>query len=48
MRTIDTINKKMDKPVTWAAEGFDQPWLTKFEHRSKRYTTNWKELPVVQ
>lgn len=48
MRTIDTINKKMDKPITWAAEGFDQPWLTKSEHRSKRYTTNWKELPVVE
>jgi DNA polymerase V len=48
MRTIDTINKKMDKPITWAAEGLDQPWLTKFEHRSKRYTTSWKELPIVQ
>ncbi|MCF7956156.1 MAG: Y-family DNA polymerase [Phycisphaerae bacterium] len=48
MRTIDTINKKMGKPVTWAAEGFDQPWLTKFEHRSKRYTTCWNELPVVE
>jgi DNA polymerase V len=48
MKTVDTINKKMDKPITWAAEGLNQPWLTKFEHRSKRYTTNWKELPVVQ
>lgn len=45
MRTVDRINRKMDKPLTWAAEGLEQPWMTKFEHRSKRYTTNWKELP---
>lgn len=48
MRTVDSINKKMDKPITWAAEGLDQPWQTKFQHQSKRYTTSWKELPVVE
>lgn len=48
MRTVDSINKKMNCPIKWGAEGFEQPWLTKFEHRSKRYTTNWKELPAVK
>jgi DNA polymerase V len=48
MRTVDSINKKMSCPLTWAAEGIEQPWVTKSDLRSMRYTTNWRELPTVE
>jgi len=49
MKTVDSINKKMDTPLTWAAEGLEEnPWTTKSQLRSKRYTTCWGELPVVE
>lgn len=47
MRTIDAINFRGGCPVRWATEGTEQPWRTKFNHKSERYTTNWKELVKV-
>jgi DNA polymerase V len=47
METIDKINCKVDAPLRWAVEGFDQSWQVKFKRLSKRYTTNWNEIPEV-
>jgi DNA polymerase V len=48
MRAVDQINTRMGRDtVRFAAEVLKQQWKTKFERRSPRYTTNWKELPAV-
>lgn len=47
MRAIDTINTRLNSPIRWAAEGLKQPWKTKFNRRSLRYTTSWDELLEV-
>ncbi len=45
MKAIDNINSRFSlNKVTWAAEGLNKPWQTKFDYRSKRYTTRWNEL----
>ncbi len=49
MQAIDTIRSRMGRGhVRYAAEGFGQPWQTKFEKRSPRYSTSWDDLPVVR
>lgn len=49
MTALDRINGLMGAgTLRYAAEGFAQPWRTKFEKRSPRYTTRWSELPVVR
>ena len=46
MQVVDRINRFMGKDqVYFAAQGVHRPWQMKMEHRSQRYTTNWKELP---
>ena len=47
MQTIDMINSRSNTPIRWAAEGLNQPWKTKFNRLSKRYTTRWNELVEV-
>jgi DNA polymerase V len=47
MKTIDKINARFNCPVRWAAEGLNQPWRTKFNRRSQRFTTCWNELLTV-
>ncbi|MHC4782125.1 MAG: DUF4113 domain-containing protein [Planctomycetota bacterium] len=32
----------------FAAEGIEQPWRTKFDRRSHKFTTDWGELPQVK
>ena len=46
MNTLDRINER-SKQVYFASEGVFQPWQTKFEHKSKCYTTRWDELVKV-
>jgi DNA polymerase V len=46
MNTLDRINEG-SKQVYFASEGVIQPWQTKFEHKSKCYTTRWDELVKV-
>ena len=46
MATLDKINAK-DKRVYFASEGIVKPWQTKFNHKSKCYTTRWDELVRV-
>jgi DNA polymerase V len=47
MRTIDTINRRGDCSVRWAAEGLSKPWHTQFRRLSGKFTTRWDQLPVV-
>ena len=46
MNTLDRINDR-SKQVYFACEGVVQPWQTKFEHKSRCYTTRWDELVKV-
>lgn len=48
MQTIDLINSKSASPLIYAAEGINQEWKTKFNNRSKSYTTRWDEIPKVK
>ncbi|HIJ52112.1 MAG TPA: Y-family DNA polymerase [Planctomycetes bacterium] len=48
MGAVDAVNTRLHRrALTWAAEGINQPWRTKFVRRSKRYTTRWDELAEV-
>lgn len=47
MSVMDQINERYPKSVTIAATGFDKTWKPKADRLSKRYTTDWNELPVV-
>ncbi len=47
MQTVDSINNRLNISLRWAAEGLDQSWGTKFNHRTQRYTTKWTELLEV-
>lgn len=47
MQAVDTINARLKSQLRWAAEGLIQPWLVKFNRRSKSYTTSWAELLEV-
>ncbi|HAL44771.1 MAG: hypothetical protein A2Y12_20275 [Planctomycetes bacterium GWF2_42_9] len=47
MEAIDKINCKGDASLRWAVEGLNQSWQVRFKRLSKRYTTNWKEIPEV-
>ncbi|HUS73941.1 MAG TPA: Y-family DNA polymerase [Sedimentisphaerales bacterium] len=49
MGAVDAVNTRSSyRALTWAAEGINQPWRTKFVRRSKRYTTRWDELAEVR
>ncbi|MCX7679305.1 MAG: Y-family DNA polymerase [Spirochaetes bacterium] len=46
--TIDEINKRFGRQtIFYAAEGIEQPWQMQRKFLSPRYTTCWKEIPVV-
>lgn len=45
MRAVDEINARWGRDaVRYGILGAEQRWKTKFEKRSRRYTTNWNEL----
>lgn len=49
METIDKINAQWGRStMKFAAEGIGQDWRMRRENLSERYTTNWKEIPVVK
>ncbi len=49
MQLVDALNKRFASGIVgWAAAGFERSWQVKFRHRSPRYTTSWRELPVVK
>jgi len=45
MAAIDSIRSKTNCPIRCAAAGTGQSWQVTFRNRSRRYTTNWRELP---
>lgn len=48
MQAIDGINSRMGRDtIKFGIAGFKQSWRTKFEQRSPRCTTNWRELLAV-
>lgn len=48
MKMLDSINELYGRnTVFYCAEGIGKPWQLKFSKLSPRYTTRWKELPVV-
>ncbi|MHC4212110.1 MAG: Y-family DNA polymerase [Planctomycetota bacterium] len=48
MQAVDMIKSTFpDANLRWAAEGLNQPWMNHFKKRSKRFTTEWNELPEV-
>lgn len=48
MKAIDLLNEKLGKGTVFTGkEGTDQEWQMKSEFKSPRYSTNWKEIPVV-
>jgi DNA polymerase V len=49
MKVVDEIQRHYgNKALRFAAEGSDQPWAMRQEHRSPRYTTSWGELLEVR
>jgi DNA polymerase V len=50
MRAFDGVNRKFGSgTVRFAAVGDkDAPWRIKQEHRSRRWTTKWEEIPTVK
>ena len=49
MQVFDRINSLMEPDtIRYPAIGLDQPWKTRFQKRSPRYTTRWDELLSVQ
>jgi DNA polymerase V len=48
MNTLDLINAKLGKESIFiCAEGTHREWQIRSDRRSPRYTTQWKELPIV-
>ena len=48
MEALDVIDQRNPAEIHWAAEGIEQPWRTKFDRRSNKFTTDWGELPQVK
>jgi DNA polymerase V len=47
MKAVDRINRRFPKAISMAATGFDKTWKAKAERVSQRYTTDWRELLMV-
>lgn len=47
MKTIDGINQRFHRGVTFAGQGFKQAWSMQRNYLSPRYTTSWQELRRV-
>ena len=49
MEALDKVNKKMGRGIlSFAVQGAQRSWQTRFEHRTPRYTTQWDELVTVK
>lgn len=49
VQVVDSINRKQGRgALIFLSEGIEKKWQSKSLKRSPRYTTNWKELPVVK
>ncbi len=49
METLDQVNGRYGMhTLSFASEGIRKPWQMKREKLSRRFTTNWNEIPVVK
>ncbi|MEM7771147.1 MAG: Y-family DNA polymerase [Cyanobacteria bacterium P01_A01_bin.37] len=49
MKAMDKINRKLGRDsVKVAAMGLNPTWTMRSDYLSQRYTTHWKEIPVVK
>ncbi len=49
MKTVDHLNATLGRStVRFGSEGIAPAWRPRAEHCSPRYTTDWKELPVIR
>lgn len=48
MLTMDSINQRFPKGIAISAAHMRNSWQSPVEHRSRHYTTNWDELPLVK
>ncbi|MAY40746.1 MULTISPECIES: translesion error-prone DNA polymerase V subunit UmuC [unclassified Neptuniibacter] len=48
MQTLDAINQRYPRGVTFAGQGVTQDWAMQRKFLSPRYTSNWQELPKVR
>jgi DNA polymerase V len=49
METVDAVNIRYSQgSLRLGAQGIDQPWKTRAQFLSPRYTTRWSELPLVR
>ncbi len=49
MQVVDSLNEQMgSNTVFFAAQGTNNNWMTRAEHKSFRYTSNWAELAQAQ
>ncbi|MEI7579393.1 MAG: Y-family DNA polymerase [bacterium] len=49
MQTVDLINHKIGhNAVFLASRGVERKWSMRSESKSRRFTTNWGELPVIK
>jgi DNA polymerase V len=48
MHALDRVNADFGAgTLRYAAEGLEKRWKMKQEHRSRRYTTHWQDLPLA-
>lgn len=47
MAAIDSLNRSSVKNIRWASEKLSDNWKSNAGHKSRAYTTNWDELPLV-
>ena len=49
MRVMDEINAEWGRDtIKYLSSGIKQPWRMRQPKKSHRFTTNWKELPLVK
>lgn len=48
MACVDKINHRFPRALSIASAGLDKTWQFKPERMSRRYTTQWNELPLVK
>ncbi|MGR9116672.1 MAG: Y-family DNA polymerase [Gammaproteobacteria bacterium] len=48
LAAVDAINRRFPKAIGIASTGIDRNWQFKVEYLSRRYTTDWNQLPTVK
>ena len=49
MSVVDSLNRRMGRnTVTFAGAGIQREWLTAAHFKSRSFTTDWRQVPIVQ